>query len=125
MAEELHFYISAWPHKALEKEEGRPTLAEIWDRLREIELMSNIVWVRVALHDDTQIEEGGEKEVLTLAGDSIVTGTNMQPSKLEKTVNCKWLCSDGVIERSPTELDIYLCMPFIPENFNCLEIVWD
>ena len=88
MAEGLHFYISAWSHEAVEKEEG-------------------------------------EKEVLTLAGDSIVTGTNMQPSKLEKTVNCKWLCSDGVIEISPTELDIYLCMPFIPENFNCLEIVWD
>ena len=72
MAEGLHFYISAWPHKALEKEEGSPTLAEIWDRLREIDLMTNIVWVRVALHDDTQSEEGGEKEVSTLAGDSIV-----------------------------------------------------
>lgn len=62
-------------------EEGRPTLAEIWDMLREIELMSNIVWVRVALHDDTQIEEDGKKEVLTLAGDSIVIRTNMQPSE--------------------------------------------
>lgn len=49
----------------------------------------------------------------------------MQPSELEKTINCKWLCSDGVIEISPTELDIYSRMPFIPENFNCLEIVWD
>ena len=35
MTEGLHFYISAWPHKVLEKEEGRPTLAERWDRLRE------------------------------------------------------------------------------------------
>lgn len=55
-------------------EEGRPSLAEIWDMLRKIELMSNIAWVRVALHDDTQIEEDDEKEVLTLAGDSIVPG---------------------------------------------------
>lgn len=35
MAEGLHFYISAWSHEAVKKEEGRPTLAEIWDRLRE------------------------------------------------------------------------------------------
>ena len=84
MAEGLHLYISAWPHEAVEKEEVRPTLAEIWDMLREIELMSNIVWVRVALHDYTQIEEGGVTEVLILAGDSIVTGTTMQPSELEK-----------------------------------------
>lgn len=33
--------------------------------------MPNIAWVRVALHDDTQIEEYDEEEVLTLAGDSI------------------------------------------------------
>ncbi|MFR3123915.1 MAG: hypothetical protein ACLTXS_12295 [[Clostridium] symbiosum] len=56
MAEELHLYISAWSHEAVEKEEGRSTLAEIWDSMREIELMSNIVWVRVALHDDTQMK---------------------------------------------------------------------
>lgn len=106
-------------------EEGRPTLAEIWDLLRKIELMSDIAWVRVALHNDTQIEEEDEKEVLTLAGDSIVICTNIQPSELEEMVNCRWLCSDGVIEIEPSELDIYSCIPSIPENFNCLEIVWD
>ena len=36
--------------------EGRPSLAEIWDMLQKIELMPNIAWVRVTLHDDTQIE---------------------------------------------------------------------
>jgi len=39
--------------------------------LQKIELMPNIAWVRVALHDDTQIEEYDEEEVLTLAGDLI------------------------------------------------------
>ena len=58
--------------------------------------MPDIAWVRVTLHDDTQIDD--ENEVLTLAGDSIVLCTNIQPSELEKMVNCKWLCSDGVIE---------------------------
>lgn len=106
-------------------EEGRPPLAEIWVMLQKIELMPNKAWVRVALHDDTQIEENDEEEVLTLAGDSIILCTNMQPSELEKMVNCKWLCSDGVIEIEPSELDIYSCIPSIPEDFKCLEIVWD
>lgn len=105
--------------------EGRPSIAEIWDILQKIESMSNIAWVRVSLHDDTQIEKDDEKEILTLAGDSIILCTNMQSSELEKLVNCKWLCSDGVIEINPSELDIYSCIPSIPENFNCLEIVWD
>lgn len=91
--------------------------------LQKIELMPDIAWVRVTLHDDTQIDD--ENEVLTLAGDSIVLCTNIQPSELEKMVNCKWLCSDGVIEIKLSELDIYSCIPSIPEHFNCLEIVWD
>lgn len=106
-------------------EEGRPTLIEIWDMLQKIELMSNIAWVRVTLHEDTQIEEDNDHEVLTLSGDSIVICTNIPLSELEKMVNCKWLCSDGVIEIEPSELDIYSCIPSIPENFNCFEIVWD
>lgn len=106
-------------------EDGRPSLAEIGGMLRKLELMPNIAWIRVALHDDTQIEDDDEKEVLILAGDSIILCTNMQSSELEKMVNCKWLCSDGVIEIKPSELDIYSCIPSIPENFNCLEIVWD
>lgn len=104
-------------------EEGRPSLAEIWDMLRKIELMPDIAWVRVTLHDDTQIDD--ENEVLTLAGDSIVLCTSIQPSELEKMVNCEWLCSDGVIEIKLSELDIYSCIPSIPEHFNCSEIVWD
>ena len=95
-------------------EEGRPSLAEIWDMLRKIELMPDIAWVRVTLHDDTQIDD--ENEVLTLAGDSIVLCTNIQPSELEKMVNCEWLCSDGVIEIKLSELDIYSCIPSIPEQ---------
>lgn len=106
-------------------EEGRPSLAEIWDMLRKIELLPDIAWVRVILHDDTQIEEDDGNEVLILEGDSIVLCTNMQPSQLEKIVNFEWLCSDGVIEIKPSELDIYSCIPSIPEGFNCLEIVWD
>ena len=44
---------------------------------------------------------------------------------LEKLVNCEWLCSDGVITIEAFELDAYPCVPPIPDNFDCLEIVWD
>ena len=102
---------------------GRPALAEMKDILRRIELMPNVAWVRVALHDDTEIREYNETEVLDLAGDSIVICTGMTPEELEKAVNCEWLCSDGVIESNPCIY--YSCIPPIPDNYNCWEIVWD
>ena len=104
---------------------GRPTLSEIWDMLQKIELMPNIAWVRVALHDDTEIRENNGAEELALAGDTIVICTTILPTELEKLVNCEWLCSDGVITIKVSELNIYSCVPPIPENFHCLEIVWD
>lgn len=51
---------------------GRPTLSEIRNMLQKIELMPDIAWVRVALHDDTEIVENNGKEELVLAGDTIV-----------------------------------------------------
>lgn len=83
---------------------GRPTLSEIRNMLQKIELMPDIAWVRVALHDDTEIVENNGKEEL---------------------VNCEWLCSDGVITIEAFELNTYSCVPPIPDNFDCLEIVWD
>ena len=101
---------------------GRPTLSEIWDMLQKLELMPNIAWVRVSLHDDTEIVENDGTEELVLAGDTIVVCTTILPAELEKLVNLEWLCADWVIK---TKLKIYSCVPPIPENFDCLEIVWD
>ena len=72
---------------------GRPTLSEIRNMLQKIELMPDIAWVRVALHDDTEIVENNGKEELVLAGDTIVICTTILPAELEKLVNCEWLCS--------------------------------
>ena len=104
---------------------GRPTLSEIRNMLQKIELMPDIAWVRVALHDDTEIVENNGKEELVLAGDTIVICTTILPAELEKLVNCEWLCSDGVITIEAFELKTYSCVPPIPDNFDCLEIVWD
>ena len=51
--------------------------------------------------------------------------TTILPAELEKLVNCEWLCSDGVITIEAFELNTYSCVPPIPDNFDCLEIVWD
>ena len=102
---------------------GRPALVEIRDMLQRIESMPNVVWIRVALHDDTEIREENGTEVLDLAGDSIVICTEMGSEELEKAANCEWLCSDGVIESNPNLY--YSCIPPIPDNYNCWEIVWD
>ena len=96
---------------------GRPTLSEIRNMLQKIELMPDIAWVRVALHDDTEIVENNGKEELVLAGDTIVICTTILPAEL--------LCSDGVITIEAFELNTYSCVPPIPDNFDCLEIVWD
>lgn len=47
---------------------GRPSLVEMWDMLRKVEAMPNMAWVRVALHNDTEIAEYDGKEVLELWG---------------------------------------------------------
>jgi len=107
-------------------DDGRPSLAKIWDMLQKIEGMPNIAWVRVALHDDTEIAEYGGKEVLNLWGDEIVICTSIQASELEELVNCKWLCSGGAEEWKTSELDsLFSCRPPVPDGFHCFGIVWD
>jgi len=105
--------------------EGRPSLAEIWAVLQKTESMPNMAWVRIVLHNDTEIEEYNGKEILKLYGDTIALCTTAQPMEIEKLVNCEWLCSDGVIAIKDSELNVFSCIPPIPEGFSCLEIVWD
>ena len=105
---------------------GRPSLAEIRNMLQQIELMPSIAWIRVTLHDDTEIAKYNGKEVLQLWGDTILICTSLQASELEKLVNCEWLCSDGTEECEISDLDsIFSCRPLIPDGFHCFEIVWD
>ena len=61
----------------------------------------------------------------SIAGDTIVLCTAISPAELEKLVNCEWLFSDGVIKIKAVELSAYSCVPSIPDNFECSEIVWD
>ena len=87
---------------------GRPSLAEMRDMLRRIELMPNVAWVRVALHDDTEIREENGTEVLDLAGDSIVICTGMKPEELEKAVNIEEVLRYFTVQVFVMNWDSYL-----------------
>lgn len=56
---------------------------------------------------------------------TFVLCTAVQLTALEKLINYEWLCSDGIIEINPLELNIYSCIPPIPADGKCFEIVWD
>lgn len=62
---------------------GRPTLAEIKEVLHKTESMPNVAWVRVVLHDDTEIKEYNGKELLKLYGDTIALCTTIQLTEIE------------------------------------------
>ena len=102
---------------------GRPSLAEMWGMLRGVELRENVAWVRVSLHDDTEMADAGGEAVLRLVGESIVICTDLDADALEEIVDCEWLCSDGVVASDPARW--FSCVPPIPRGFACREIVWD
>ena len=55
---------------------GRPSIAEIWELMSNLEKRPNIAWIRIELHDDTEIAEYDGKEVLVLAGESPIICTS-------------------------------------------------
>ena len=105
---------------------GRPSLAQIWDFLQKIEELPNIAWVRVSLHNDTEIAKYDGEEVLELWGDTIVVCTSVPEEELEELMKCQWLCSGGAEECDIADLDsLFSCRPPVPDGFRCFEIVWD
>lgn len=102
---------------------GRPSISDISSMLKELEKNDTIAWVRVSLHDDTEIEvnDMGE-EVLFLSGDTVIICTSVNIEELKKMIDMEWLCSDGIIS---ADMKDYFNVPDIPENYRCFEIVWD
>lgn len=102
---------------------GRPSISDISSMLKELEKNDTIAWVRVSLHDDTEIEvnDMGE-EVLFLSGDTVIICTSVNIEELKIMIDMEWLCSDGIIS---ADMKDYFNVPDIPENYRCFEIVWD
>lgn len=105
--------------------EGRPPMDEIWSIFRKAEAEPYVAWVRVVLHDDTEIEDDDGEVRLTLYGDSILLCTTARPEEIEVLVDCRRLHSDGAIPLTNEELNLFPCVPPVPEGFQCVEIVWD
>ena len=74
---------------------GRPSIAEIWELMRNLEKRPDIAWIRIELHDDTEIAEYDGKEVLVLAGESPIICTSLPAMELERYARCEWLHSGG------------------------------
>ncbi len=104
-------------------DEGRPSLDEIYAKFKSLESKDNIAWIRVILHDDTEIIESDDGEELALYGDSICVCTCISQEKVEALIDCDWLQSGGA-----TEFDIEEYVndyPEIPEGCHCYRIEWD
>lgn len=105
---------------------GRPTIAEIWELMKKLEQMPSVAWIRIELHNDTEIVEYDGKEVLVLAGESPIICTSLSASELETLAECEWLHSGGAEERTTSNLDsLFSCRPSVPDGFHCFAIVWD
>ena len=105
---------------------GRPSIAEIWELMRNLEIRPDIAWIRIELLDDTEIAEYDGKEVLVLAGESPIICTSLPAMELERFARCEWLHSGGVEKWDISSMDsLFSCRPPVPEGFCCFAIVWD
>lgn len=98
-------------------DEGRPSLDEIYAKFKSLESKDNIAWIRVILHDDTEIIESDDGEELALYGDSICVCTCISQEEVEALIDCDWLQSGGAMEIDIAEyINDY---PEIPEGYHC------
>ena len=94
--------------------------------MRELEKRPDVAWIRIELHNDTEIAEYEGKEVLVLAGESPIVCTSLSALELETLARCEWLCSGGAEEWEESAIDsLFSCRPPVPDGFHCFAIVWD
>ncbi|WJZ02166.1 hypothetical protein [Corynebacterium freiburgense] len=100
---------------------GRPPLAELFDRISVRQQDSDIAWVRVTLHPDTQ-ELNPDDPV---CGDHIAFCTTASPEEIENRVDYQTLESSGVIKATPRMVQSYSDIPLIPDGYDVLFLIWD
>lgn len=105
---------------------GRPSIAEICERMQELEKRPDVAWIRIELHNDTEIAEHYGKEVSVLAGESPRVCTSLLAPELEMLAGCEWLHSGGAEEWDVSSADsLFSGRPPVPDGFHCFAIVWD
>ncbi|WP_460783280.1 hypothetical protein [Microbacterium tumbae] len=101
--------------------DGRPRLSEIAERLRALSMFSDVLWVRVELHDDTEVERPDGR----VYGESVVICATASAAELEARLDTAWLHSDGIVESGPDSLDDVCDVPEVRGHHRIVFLVWD
>ncbi|MFY1697026.1 hypothetical protein [Solwaraspora sp. WMMA2101] len=94
-------------------EYGRPPLAELAERFREIEQRDDVAWVRVQLHPETLETD----EVL---GEAVAICTSADEATCESWLD--GLESSGIIDGL---VDEYVDVPAVPDGMTIWSVTWD
>ncbi len=100
---------------------GRPPLADIVARLRDVAARDEVEWVSVALHNDTQLDDA-DGDVIA---ESVLFATTLPATEMEEAVDIAWLHSDGIVESDELSLEDYTEVPAVPGHHRVVFLVWD
>jgi hypothetical protein len=99
---------------------GRPPLAEIVRRLRELELDDAVAWVRVQLHEETFEESVGE-----VFAEGIAVCTTLADRVVDERLDVDELQYDGAFEGLVYDVEDFADVPVVPDGYRVLSLVWD
>lgn len=99
---------------------GRPPLAEIVRRLRELELDDAVAWVRVQLHEETFEESVGE-----VFAEGIAVCTTLEDRVVDERLDVDELQYDGAFEGLVYDVEDFADVPVVPDGYRVLSLVWD
>ncbi|MFD4992097.1 hypothetical protein ACFWH7_10075 [Cellulosimicrobium cellulans] len=99
---------------------GRPPLAEIVRRLRELELDDAVAWVRVQLHEETFEESVGE-----VLAEGIAVCTTLEDRVVDGRLDVDELQYDGAFEGLVYDVEDFADVPVVPDGYRVLSLVWD
>ncbi len=99
---------------------GRPPLAEIGRRLRELERDDAVAWVRVQLHEETFEDSVGD-----VLAEGIAVCTTLEERVVDERLVVDELQYDGAFDGLVHEEGDFSDVPVVPDGYRVLSLVWD
>jgi hypothetical protein len=99
---------------------GRPPLAEIGRRLRELERDDAVAWVRVQLHEETFEDSVGD-----VLAEGIAVCTTLEERVVDERLVVDELQYDGAFDGLVYEEGDFSDVPVVPDGYRVLSLVWD
>lgn len=99
---------------------GRPPLAEIARRLRELERDDVVAWVRVQLHEETFDDSAGD-----VLAEGVAVCTTLEERVVDERLDAEELQCDGAFEGLVYDVEDFSDLPVVPDGYRVLSIVWD